>query len=111
MGHFTPWASLLGGVLLGLASSLLFAANGRVCGISGIVGDLLQAPSIRWTSNLLFVCGLLVGPIAFYALFRSWPLVRIQGSMPLLAIAGLLLAVTLGLVAIFRRVLSFGRIA
>ena len=86
----TYLTSTIGGMLIGLSAALFLLMNGRVAGISGIVGGLLQAPSIRWTSNLLFVCGLLVGPIAFYAMFRSWPLVRIQGSMPLLAIAGLL---------------------
>ena len=39
--HFTPWASLSGGVLLGLASALFILLNGRILGISGILGGLI----------------------------------------------------------------------
>ena len=40
--HFTPWAALAGGILLGLASAMFILVNGRVLGISGIVGGLLR---------------------------------------------------------------------
>jgi len=40
--HFTPWASLAGGILLGLASALFILVNGRILGISGILGGLLH---------------------------------------------------------------------
>ena len=46
--HFTPWAALGGGVLLGLASALFMLVNGRILGISGILGGLLGALSNRW---------------------------------------------------------------
>lgn len=41
--HFTPWLSLLGGMLIGLASGLFILLNGRIAGISGILGGLLRA--------------------------------------------------------------------
>ena len=40
MANFTPWASLSGGLLIGLAVALLWLGNGRVAGISGMVGNL-----------------------------------------------------------------------
>ncbi len=48
--HFTPWMSLAGGIVLGLASALFILFNGRVLGISGIVGGLLR-PERRATSS------------------------------------------------------------
>jgi len=65
--HFTPWASLLGGVLLGLSASLFILVNGRILGISGIVGGLLRARSGDAAWRLAFVLGLVVAP-AVYAL-------------------------------------------
>ncbi|HEY4080817.1 MAG TPA: YeeE/YedE family protein [Burkholderiaceae bacterium] len=62
--HFTPWSALAGGALIGLAASLLILANGRVAGISGIVGGLMQQrltrSDIGW--RVAFVTGLLIAP-------------------------------------------------
>ena len=60
--HFTPWAALAGGILLGLASALFVLLNGRILGISGIVGGLLRprAGDMGW--RLAFVLGMLVAP-------------------------------------------------
>ena len=65
--NFTPWASLAGGVLLGVASALFILLNGRVLGISGIVGGLLspKAGDIGW--RVALIAGLLAAP-AVYAL-------------------------------------------
>ena len=61
MEHFTPFASLIGGALIGLAASLLLLGDGRIAGISGIVGGLL-APSAGDTAwRVRFVAGLLIG--------------------------------------------------
>jgi uncharacterized protein len=68
MENFTPIPALVGGVLIGLAASLLLLLNGRVAGISSIFGGLLQrAPGERgW--RLAFVGGLLAGGVALLAL-------------------------------------------
>jgi len=62
--HFTPYLSLTGGVLIGLAALLLLLANGRVMGISGIVGDLISPGTEKdersW--RLAFVIGVILGP-------------------------------------------------
>jgi len=90
--HFTPWSSLAGGLLIGLATSLLLLLNGRVAGISGIVGGLF-APSrgdIGW--RLAFIAGLLLSPSAF-ALAAPLPRLHIEAAYPVLVLAGLLVGI------------------
>lgn len=65
MSNFTPYASLLGGALLGLSASLLLLLNGRVAGISGIVGGLLQRPANDTSWRAAYIAGLVgTGAIA-----------------------------------------------
>ncbi len=87
--HFTPWASLGGGILLGLASAAFILLNGRILGISGIVGGLLRPRSgdVGW--RLSFVLGMLVAPL-LYATFVGLPPVRIDAGWATLLAAGLL---------------------
>ncbi len=58
-------AAFLGGLLIGLASLLLLAYNGRVCGISGILGGLIRMPSQENRWQLAFVLGLFAGGLGF----------------------------------------------
>ncbi len=90
--HFTPWASLGGGVLIGLAASLFVLLNGRIAGISGVLGGLLQprAGDIAW--RVLFVAGILLAP-TLYGLVTTLPESVIEADYPLLVIAGLLVGV------------------
>jgi uncharacterized membrane protein YedE/YeeE len=90
--HFTPWASLAGGALIGLAAAMLVLFNGRVAGISGIVGGLLvpRRGEIAW--RLAFVAGLLLAPLAML-LFGGAPAPRIDAGFGLLVTAGLLVGV------------------
>lgn len=90
--HFTPLASLLGGAMIGAAAALLVLFNGRVAGVSGILGRLLQAPNSNTLWQLAFVGGLLVAPLA-YALVRPLPAVELSAGLPTLVIAGLLVGV------------------
>lgn len=62
--HFTPWTALAGGILLGIASAAFILLNGRVLGISGIVGGLItpRRGDIGW--RLSFLLGLLLAPTA-----------------------------------------------
>ena len=86
---FTPSQSLAGGAMIGAATALFFMLNGRIAGISGIIGGLLrpQAGDISW--RLTFVFGMLLAPAA-YAAFAALPEIRIAGGYPTLALAGLL---------------------
>jgi len=87
--HFTPWASLAGGILIGLAAALLLLANGRVAGISGILGGLLRPArgDVAW--RVAFLGGLFLAPLVWLAL-RAMPPAQVDQSPALLAAAGLL---------------------
>ena len=87
--HFTPWASLAGGILLGLASALFVLVNGRILGISGIVGGLLRPSAGDWGWRLAFLLGLLVAP-ALYFLAAGPTTPRIDAGWTTLVVAGLL---------------------
>lgn len=90
--HFTPWVALLGGVLIGLAAALFVLFNGRIAGISGIVGGLLrpQRGDIGW--RLAFVGGLLAAPL-LYTLVLPLPEVRIEAGSLKIIVAGLLVGI------------------
>ena len=90
MENFTPVSGLIGGLLIGLAATLLLLLNGRLSGISGIVGGLLAAKSSDTGWRVAFVAGLLLGAF-FYVLATGGSLpVRMQASVPVLVVAGLL---------------------
>jgi uncharacterized membrane protein YedE/YeeE len=87
--HFTPWTSLAGGILIGLAAALLILVNGKILGVSGIAGGLLR-PKLGDTGwRVAFLLGLLLAPVALSQLtgLRA-PLVTASSLM--LACAGLL---------------------
>jgi uncharacterized protein len=86
MSAYLP--SVLGGMLIGASAVMLLLLNGRIAGISGIVGRLAQG--IGLTTNLAFVLGLLLGPLAYLLMFGGWPVVQITAGWPLLIVAGLL---------------------
>ena len=81
---------LAGGALIGASAALLLLANGRIAGISGILGGLL-GPSVRdWAWRAAFLIGLLTGPALFRLGAGHWPEIRIGASWPILVVAGLL---------------------
>ena len=86
MNTYLP--SLAGGILIGASATMLLLLNGRIAGISGIVGHLAQG--VGMTTNLAFVLGLLFGPIAYLLVFGDWPVVDITTGWPLIILAGLL---------------------
>ena len=90
--HFTPWASTAGGILIGLATALLLLANGRVAGISGILGGLLRPArgDIAW--RVAFIAGLFLAPIVWLTM-RAMPPAQIDHSPALLAAGGLLVGI------------------
>ena len=90
--NFTPWMSLGGGILLGIASAVFILINGRILGISGILGGLLapKTGDVGW--RIAFVLGMLAAPITMSLLtpddFISAP--RIDADYVMIVIAGLL---------------------
>ena len=91
--HFTPWSSLAGGLLLGVAAAMLLLLSGRVAGISGIVGGLLRPKPGDAGWRIAFIVGLLLAPGA-WRLFAALPPVRIEASYGVLAVAGLLVGLS-----------------
>lgn len=87
--HFTPWMSLAGGIVLGLASALFILFNGRVLGISGIVGGLLRPKTRDIVWRLSFLLGMLVAP-SLYVAFIGPMVATIDASWAMVIVAGLL---------------------
>ena len=89
MENFTPWSSLAGGALIGLAAAVLWVGDGRIAGISGILGGLAKASGhdIGW--RIMFLAGLIMAPV-LYTLAVGVPVVSITAGPPLLAAGGLL---------------------
>ncbi len=87
--HFTPWSSLAGGILLGFASALFILLDGRVLGISGILGGLFRprAGDAGW--RIAFIAGLLVAPTLWH-LFTEPVTPRFESGAAVLMVAGLL---------------------
>lgn len=87
--HFTPWTSLAGGLLIGSAAALLILLNGRIAGISGIVGGLLRAPRADRRWRLAFLAGLLLAAPLWRGV-APLPAVHPVGGGAALVLAGLL---------------------
>lgn len=92
MLNFTPGTSAAGGALIGLAAAIFILVNGRIAGISGILGGLIRpmAGDISW--RITFVLGLVMAPV-LYGLFAELPAIRIDSGFPALVIAGLLVGI------------------
>ena len=91
MTEFTPFASLFGGVLIGLSALMLMAFNGRIAGISGIAGNSLPPwagrSDVAW--RVAFIVGLVAAPLLYRA--AHGPIEQtVSGNLPLMVVAGLL---------------------
>jgi hypothetical protein len=85
---FTPFASLLGGALIGLAATSLLALNGRIAGISGIAWNALKQRGDERRWRLAFVLGLLLGAALWFRFGSDVPALRSGFSWPLLVASG-----------------------
>lgn len=90
METFTPVSGFLGGALIGLAAVLLLFANGRIAGVSGIVGGLLTHTrgDVAW--RVAFVLGLWLGGLVYWAVRGEPFAVELTASWPVMLAAGLL---------------------
>jgi uncharacterized membrane protein YedE/YeeE len=89
--NFTPWSSLAGGALIGLAASLFVLCNGRIAGISGLLGTVLEGGEGR-AEKAMFLLGLLLAPL-LWGLFSVLPTIEFQSGWLSLLVAGLLVGV------------------
>jgi uncharacterized membrane protein YedE/YeeE len=96
--HFSPWSAIAGGALIGLAASLLLLANGRIAGVSGILGGLLHLDEHNMPWQSAFVAGLLLAPTLWAIVMPggfSLPAFTPEGgsAWATLAIGGLLVGI------------------
>ena len=90
--NFTPITATVGGMIIGLAVVMFFLFNGRLVGISGIASNALTEKDNKF-DNLLFLIGLVIGPI-LYTLFTNNEInITISNSLILLIVAGLLVGI------------------
>lgn len=87
--NFTPWSALLGGILIGLSAGMLMLFNGRIAGISGLLGGLIGPRGAAKGENLAFVLGLLAAPLVYWAV-QMRPTIVIEAGPLALVLAGLL---------------------
>lgn len=90
MAIFDPTSALLGGLLIGIASALLMVLNGRVAGISGILGGALAGSVADTAWRLAFLAGLIAAPILMIGVGRSVPEPQMPASWLVVVAAGLL---------------------
>ena len=89
---FTPLTALAGGLLIGLATVLLVLFNGRIAGISGVLGGLLRPARGEVAWRVAFVAGLVASPLA-YAALGEMPVPRIDAGWGALLLAGFLVGI------------------
>ena len=90
--NFTPIEAFLGGLIIGVSVVLFYIANGRIAGISGIVNNSIFSNVNRF-DNILFVIGLVIGPILYKIIINPEISFNISNSIPLLIAAGFLVGV------------------
>ena len=87
--NFTPVSALTGGLLIGLSVALFFILNGRMIGVSGIASNFLISKDKK-SENLLFLVGLILGPLIYTFILGREINILISNSLPLLTAGGIL---------------------
>ena len=89
---FTPWSAVIGGAIIGVAAAMFALVNGRIAGISGIVGGLIRPsyPDLAW--RVAFVLGLVLAPV-IYSRAAALPAIAIDADYAAIIVAGVLVGV------------------
>ncbi|MCF8185289.1 MAG: YeeE/YedE family protein [Sulfuritalea sp.] len=87
--NFTPWTALAGGALIGISAALFILFNGRIAGISGIIGGLFRPVMHDAGWRIAFTLGLILAPI-IWLLFAELPNIQIDATYNLLIVAGVI---------------------
>jgi hypothetical protein len=90
MANFTPISAAIGGALIGIAAVLLMLLNGRIAGVSGIFGGLLQTRATDRLWRAAFIAGLIVAPLSAALVGYPVPIPKLPASYVTIAAAGLL---------------------
>jgi len=89
LNNFTPYQSLGGGVIIGLAVSILLLFKGKVAGVSGILYQLLKPHTVQLEWRAAFILGLVISPF-IWGLYAELPAIQVTASYPFLVASGLL---------------------
>ena len=87
--NFTPYSSFIGGLIIGFAVVLFFITTGRLAGISGILRNTFEKNENKF-SNILFLVGLVFGPLVYIFLSKKDVVFNMSSSLPVIVIGGLL---------------------
>jgi len=90
--NFSPISAFIGGILVGIAVILFFVSNGKLAGVSGIVNNVLTKSDNR-TTNLLFLVGLILGPLIYMVFMKVTIPFTITSSVPVIICGGLLVGI------------------
>ena len=90
--NFTPISAFVGGILIGLAVIIFLVGNGRIAGISGIVDNLFFSKDNR-IDNILFIVGVILGPIIYQVVTKSIIPFSITTSIPVIILGGIFVGV------------------
>ena len=90
--NFTPYSSFIGGLIIGFAVVLFFITTGRLAGISGILSNTFEKNENKF-SNILFLVGLVFGPLVYIYFSKNDVVFKMTSSIPLIVIGGLLVGV------------------
>jgi len=94
MENFTPISAFAGGLLIGGAATLFIVLNGRIAGISGVLGGVVDglfgaaAKELPW--RVAFVAGIILGPLVVVLLGGTLPAIELSDSLPLIIVSGVL---------------------
>lgn len=88
--NFTPYSALIGGVIIGLSSALLLLFNGKICGVSGITGNILLFKQRDTLWRVMFFTGLVCGGVVSFTLLPTTKVFVVDTSMATIVCAGLL---------------------
>lgn len=92
--EFTPWLSLSGGVLIGIASVLLMLVHGRIMGATGILAGFVAPASWRdWQWRAAVIAGMMSAPLVYLMVTGSFPTIDVPVSMPMLIIGGFIVGI------------------
>ena len=90
MENFTPLSATVGGALIGLSAVLLMLMNGRIAGISGVFSGTVFGEAGEKTWRVLFVLGLVAGPVVYLLATGRLPAFELDAGWPLIIAGGLL---------------------
>ena len=89
INNFTPYSSLIGGIIIGFSVILFFVTIGKLAGVSGIIGSVLKKKEEKFL-NILFLIGLILGPLIYLLFTKNAFIFEMTSSVPVIIIGGLL---------------------